>query len=34
MEAYLNKETEYGWEFFGMVQGDNEPDMTKMHTNR
>lgn len=24
----------YGWEFFCMVQGDDEPDMTKMYIHR
>lgn len=24
----------YGWEFFCMVQGDNEPDMTRMYIHR
>ena len=32
MEAYLNKKTEYGWEFLCMVHGDDEPDvMTRMY---
>lgn len=34
MEAYLNHETEYGWEFLCMVQGDNDPDMTRMYIYR
>ena len=34
MEAYLNHETEYGWEFLCMVQGDNDPDMTRMYIHR
>jgi predicted acetyltransferase len=24
----------YGWEFFCMVQGDGEPDMTRMYIHR
>ena len=24
----------YGWEFLCMVQGDNEPDMTRMYIHR
>ena len=24
----------YGWEFFCMVQGDGEPDMTRMYVHR
>lgn len=34
MEAYLTDETEYGWEFLCMVQGDGEPDMTRMYIHR
>lgn len=34
MEAYLHKETEYGWKFLCMVQGDGEPDMTRMYIHR
>lgn len=34
MEAYLNHETEYGWEFLHMVQGDHELDMTRMYVHR
>lgn len=34
MEAYLADETEYGWEFLCMVQGDGEPDMTRMYIHR
>ena len=28
INAYLNKDTEYGWEFLCMAQGDGEPEMT------
>lgn len=34
MNAYLNKETEYGWEFLCMVQGDGEEKMTRMYIYR
>lgn len=34
MNAYLNDETEYGWEFLCSVQGDDEPDMTRMYVHR
>ena len=34
MEAYLTDETEYGWEFLCIVQGDGEPDMTRMYIHR
>ena len=34
MVAYLHGETEYGWEFLCMVQGDGEPDMTRMYIHR
>ncbi|HAP03587.1 MAG TPA: hypothetical protein DCQ87_06295 [Lachnospiraceae bacterium] len=34
MNAYLGKETEYGWEFFFMVQGDGEEEMTRMYIYR
>lgn len=33
MEAYLKQETELGW-FLCMVQGDGEPDMTRMYIHR
>lgn len=34
MEAYLKQETEYGWEFLCMVQGDGEPEMSRMYIHR
>ena len=34
MDAYLQNKTEYGWEFFCMVQGDGEPNMTRMYIHR
>lgn len=34
MNAYLHDETEYGWEFLCMVQGDDEPEMTRMYIHR
>lgn len=34
MDAYLNNETEYGWEFLCMVQGNDEPDMSRMYIHR
>ena len=34
MTAYLNRETEYGWEFLCMVQGDGEPEMSRMYIHR
>ena len=34
MTTYLNRETEYGWEFLCMVQGDREPEMTRMYIHR
>ncbi len=34
MDAYLNQETEYGWEFFCMAQGDGEPEPTRMYIHR
>jgi hypothetical protein len=33
MEAYLSGEIEYGW-YLCMVQGDGEPDMTRMYIHR
>lgn len=34
MEAYLNSETEYGWEFLCMVQGDGEDHPSRMYIHR
>ncbi len=34
MEAYLKAETEYGWYLLCMVQGDDEPEMTRMYIHR
>lgn len=34
MTDYLNRETEYGWDFFCMVHGDDEPEMTRMYIHR
>ncbi len=34
MNSYLSGETEYGWEFLCMVQGDGEPDLTRMYIHR
>ena len=33
-EAYLNNETEYGWEFLCRVQGDDEADMVRMYIHK
>lgn len=34
MQAYLSEETENGWYFLCMVQGDDEPEMTRMYIYR
>ena len=34
MEAYLRGETEYGWEFLCMVQGDGEETLTRLCVHR
>ncbi len=31
MEAYLNRETEYGWEFLCMAQGDFDSEMSRIY---
>ena len=34
MTAYLEKKTEYGWEFYCMAQGDGEPDQTRLYIHK
>lgn len=34
MDAYLNRETEYGWEFYCMAQGDGEPEPSRLYIHR
>ena len=34
MAAYLNQETEYGWEFLCMVQEEEHSDMIRMYVHR
>ncbi len=34
IDAYIAGETEYGWEFFCMAQGDGEPEPTRLYVHR